>query len=105
MISLRVRLNMLLNSMELGHTVTLKSGHTLAMDEMSQEPGFVFTKYWAGSQTTEEVLMQIGSNEVWRFLIDHAKAMTDEELCQLAAGITLTEFKREFKAEFKRESK
>lgn len=67
------KLNLLLKQMTAGAEVRLKSGHTLVIPEGHEEPGFKATSSKGG-----EVVIQIGSETAWMFLIDHARDMTRE---------------------------
>lgn len=80
---LRNKLNVALNYLEKGGSITLSSGHTLCIPDGYEEPGFLSTVYRHGKVIEENFVMQIGSDTAWSFLLDYVRKMTDEEMVKL----------------------
>lgn len=77
--NLRKKINLILKALEHGIEIKIKSGHTLAMPDYCDEPGFA--TFNQSNQT--DTVMMVGSETAWMSLIAHAKEMSDEELVKL----------------------
>lgn len=60
-------------------TITTKDGFILAIPEGKEEPGFVMNH-----EMENEVVIQIGSDVAWSYLIAHAKEMSQDDAAILA---------------------
>lgn len=77
-----------LDWLALGGDIELKSGHIIMMTDDGR-PGF-----WAISQKgadgpKEEILLQVDSEVVWSYLVDHARKMTEENFTVLCMNLAL----------------
>jgi hypothetical protein len=70
--------------MEAGYEPKMMSGHTLTMlhDRLPTEPGFVMKTQVSGGNYVD-VVMNIGSDDSWIFLIRHANMLSDQDAEQI----------------------
>jgi len=85
MYGLHNNLKFCLASMAHGNSIELKSGHVLAIADGQTEPGFLVNQYdYPNTEPSDQIVMQIGSPEVWMMLIKHVKQMTKEDSIKMA---------------------
>lgn len=89
--NMQARLTTVMKAMTLGMEITLDTGHKMVWAEEEDAPGFLLKRYYLDK--AEDVIMQIGSETSWMFLIDYAKNLTEEKFLALAADMALNEMK------------
>ena len=97
--TLRHKLNLLLEAMEIGMEVRLSSDDVLGIPEDGEEPGFVMSRQVHDSKTgrlldEHKHIYQIGSDTAWMSLIYHAQEMTENDVITLGGTLALNMHKR-----------
>ena len=87
------KLYLCLRHLELGYTITLPSGYTLAWSAEHEAVGFQVVQLTKDEEQT--LIDQIDSEIAWYFLMQYAREMTSEEAVILAANSALTKYKKE----------
>lgn len=89
--NMQAKLSTLLKGLNLGMEVELETGHIMVWSEEHDAPGFLLKRY--RGDESEDVIMQIGSETSWSWLISHARGMTEEKFLSFASDVALNEIK------------
>lgn len=88
------KLQLILRYLEQGHVIKLTSGHQICIPEGHEEPGCLMKSHsMRDNEPEEEVVVWVGSADVWKMLVDHAKYISDEDLSLISANTVLNDLK------------
>jgi hypothetical protein len=93
--SFRKRLNNCIEWLEIGGTIQVNSGHTLAWSEEHEAPGFAATSTCGKTGEQTEILLQVDSDVAWDFLIKYAREQTEPQATIMAGNVALNLINRE----------